>query len=271
MDTEHEKKRAYHAAWRAANADKVKAHRAAYRAANSQKQAAYEAAWRAANPGKQAAYQSVYRAANSEKINASKATYRAANAEKIKASAAAYYASNAERVKAYAAAYYAANRKKLAAYTATYYAANRKKRAAYAAAYRAANPEKFSVYAAAYRSAKYRTNPNFRIAATIRNHLHRIVKSGGVKDTASMAYVGCTAAQLRKHLERQFQPGMTWQNHGEWHIDHIIPLAAFDFAAFPAQIKQAEHYTNLRPIWAAENLSKSDTLLHPVQLELIAV
>jgi Uri superfamily endonuclease len=92
-----------------------------------------------------------------------------------------------------------------------------------------------------------------------------------VKDAASISYVGCTAAQLRKHLERQFQPGMTWQNHGEWHIDHIIPLAAFDFAAFPAQIKQAEHYTNLRPMWAAENISKCDTLPHPVQLELIAV
>ena len=259
----------------------------------SEKQTAYQAAWRAANPEKVKAHRAAYYAANAGKVKAYKAAWRAANAEKIKASAAAYRAANPDRDKAYSAAYYAANRDKRAAYAAAWRAANREKRAAYYAAnserekarkvaYFAANRDRVKAYSAAYfkknskkvyarRLNRYRTNPNVRIAATIRGHLRRIVKSGGVKDAASISYVGCTVAQLRKHIERQFAPGMTWENHGSWHIDHIVPLAAFDFAAFPAQIKQAEHYTNLRPMWAAENISKCDTLPHPVQLELIAV
>lgn len=249
MDIEHEKKLAPKATYYAANRDRVKASQAAYYAANAGKIKAY-----------QAAYQAAYRAANAEEIKASAAAYYAANAKKIKARAAAYQP-----------AYRAANPEKVKASAAAYHAANREKALARMAAYRARNPEKVKAQRAAWESAKYRTDPNFRIAMAIRNHLHRIVKSGGVKDATSLSYVGCTAAELRRHLEKQFTTGMTWLNHGEWHIDHIVPLAAFDFAGFPAQIKQAQHYTNLRPMWAKDNQRKSDTLLHPVQLELIAV
>lgn len=206
-----------------------------------------------------------------EKLLARKAAYYAANRDKALARKAAHRAANRERINTRQAAYYSANREKFKAYYAACYAANPEKVKAQNAAYRAANREKVNASKAAYSTNRYRTDPNFRITLLIRSHLRRIVKSGGVKDATSLSYVGCTVAQLRKHLERQFTPGMTWQNHGEWHIDHITPLAAFDFAAFPAQIKQAEHYTNLRPMWARDNLSKSDALLHPVQLDLIAV
>ena len=176
-----------------------------------------------------------------------------------------------ERKVAYHAAYYAKNTDKVKARATAWNLANPGRVKARAVAWRAANPQRARANKAAQRAAQYQTDANYRIACAIRGHLQRIVKAGGVKDAISLSYVGCTVAQLRQHLEKQFALGMTWQNHGEWHIDHIIPIAAFDFAAFPAQIKQAEHYTNLRPIWAAENLRKSDVLLHPVQLDLIAV
>ena len=184
---------------------------------------------------------------------------------------AAWRAANAERIKDYNAAWRAANPWKAKASSAAWRAANPEKFKASITAYRAANAGKVRASAAARRLNRYQTDPNFRLRLIIRAHLQRIVKSGGVKDAASISYVGCTAAELRRHLEKQFAPGMTWQNHGEWHIDHIIPLAAFDFAAFPAQIKQAEHYTNLRPMWARDNINKGDAILRPVQLDLIAV
>jgi hypothetical protein len=241
MDTEQEKKKAYYAKWHAANKDRQKARRAAWYAANKDRLKARSAAWHAANKDKRRAYM---------------AAYQEANRDRLKAYGAAYQEANRDRIKAYGAAHYQTNRDRINACNA---------------AWRAANAERVRACNAAWRRTRYQTSPNYRITVAIRNHLHRIVKSGGVKDAASISYVGCTAAQLRKHLERQFAPGMTWQNHGEWHIDHVVPLAAFDFAAFPAQIKQAEHYTNLRPIWARDNLSKCDTLPHPVQLDLIAV
>ena len=62
---------------------------------------------------------------------------------------------------------------------------------------------------------------------------------------------------MRPWLEAQFLPGMTWDNHGEWHIDHIRPCASFDFSD-PQQQKECSHYSNLQPLWAKDNLSKSD-------------
>lgn len=66
-----------------------------------------------------------------------------------------------------------------------------------------------------------------------------------------------------KHLEAKFAPGMTWDNYGVdgWHIDHIMPLAAFDLTD-EQQRQQACHYTNLQPLWAAENLAKGAKVNH---------
>lgn len=73
-------------------------------------------------------------------------------------------------------------------------------------------------------------------------------------------YLGCSIIDLKKHLESQFQPGMSWENYGlkGWHIDHIIPLAS---ANTEEEIYGLFHYTNLQPLWAADNLKKSDKVL----------
>ena len=69
--------------------------------------------------------------------------------------------------------------------------------------------------------------------------------------------------KLKRHLESRFEPGMTWDNYGNpngdhtdcWHIDHIIPCAAFDLTD-PIEQKQCMHYSNLQPLWAKDNLMK---------------
>jgi hypothetical protein len=227
---------------------------------------AYQAAHYAANRARIAARAAAHYVANRDRF----AACRAGRREEKAAYNAAYGAANREALNAAASAYRAANRDAIATRAAKRHAANPEKRRASGVAYVAANRSRITTKQTAYRSARRKTDPNFRLRLTISSHLRRIVKAGGVKEATSMAYVGCTVAQLRKHLERQFLSGMTWRNHGEWHIDHIIPLAAFDFAGFPAQIKQAQHYTNLRPMWATDNMRKSDALPNPVQLDLIA-
>lgn len=81
----------------------------------------------------------------------------------------------------------------------------------------------------------------------------------GSKSKRAQELIGCTIVELRLHLEKQFRPGMTWDNHNYhgWHIDHIKPLAYFDLSD-PEQQNQAFHYSNLQPLWAKENISKRD-------------
>lgn len=69
--------------------------------------------------------------------------------------------------------------------------------------------------------------------------------------------VGYSAEELRRHLQRQFLPGMTWENIGKWHIDHIVPLASFRFSSTDdEEFAAAWALTNLRPLWSERNLSK---------------
>ena len=72
-----------------------------------------------------------------------------------------------------------------------------------------------------------------------------------------MDLVGCTLAELCTHLETQFVDGMSWDNRKDWHIDHIRPCGSFDLTD-PEQQAQCFHYTNLQPLWARDNLEKSD-------------
>ena len=63
---------------------------------------------------------------------------------------------------------------------------------------------------------------------------------------------------LRQHIEGLFQPGMTWENHGEWHVDHIKPVMVYLRGGI-TDPRIISTLTNLQPLWAAENLSKKDT------------
>ena len=83
--------------------------------------------------------------------------------------------------------------------------------------------------------------------------------AGTSKSAATLELLGCSVEELKKHLENQFIKGMTWNNYGlhGWHIDHIKPCASFDLTKEEEQ-RKCFHYTNLQPLWAKDNLSKSN-------------
>jgi hypothetical protein len=82
--------------------------------------------------------------------------------------------------------------------------------------------------------------------------------------------VGYNLLHLQNHLEKQFQPGMTWGNYGLWHVDHKIPLAVFNFTK-PTDVdfKRCWMLSNLQPLWAKENTSKKNKLAEPFQPSLL--
>ncbi len=111
-----------------------------------------------------------------------------------------------------------------------------------------------------YQKERMRADPVFKLRHTIANSINcRLRRRGLRKERGSVDLLGCSIEKLKRHLEAQFQPGMTWQNHGfgedKWHIDHIKPCASFDLTD-PEQQKQCFHYTNLQPLWQKDNMTK---------------
>jgi hypothetical protein len=108
----------------------------------------------------------------------------------------------------------------------------------------------------------------FKVKSNIRNAMWAALRNN-IKAGHTIELLGCPIEDLRSYLENLFQPGMTWDNYGKygWHIDHIIPLSYFDFND-PEQQKRAWHYTNLRPMWAIDNIKKGNKIFE-VQLVLL--
>ena len=109
---------------------------------------------------------------------------------------------------------------------------------------------------------RYSDEVEFRIIQILRSRLRKVAKRGRGYSGNNLKWLGCTPLQLREHLERQFQTGMSWSNlgtgAGKWHIDHIVPCAAFDMRKESDRLA-CFHYTNLRPLWSHLNIEKGAT------------
>ena len=98
-----------------------------------------------------------------------------------------------------------------------------------------------------------------RIRTAISTNINtRLRKFQIQKKNSSLGYLGCDMQWLEAWLEIQFQHGMSWKNWGKkgWEMDHVRPCAAFDLTD-PVQLKHCFHWTNLQPLWSAENRRKS--------------
>jgi hypothetical protein len=100
--------------------------------------------------------------------------------------------------------------------------------------------------------------PIDHLSRLCRNRIRNALK--GNKKLHTQEYLGCNYDTLRAHIEKQFKEGMTWENHGEWHIDHIVPIQYGnpDFEKDYNIIVERLHYTNLQPLWAQVNYSKNN-------------
>lgn len=148
------------------------------------------------------------------------------------------------------------NKLKLKASHAKYYKDNCQKLIQFAKTYYLNNKIKIREYDKLRRRKKYNSDPIFKLIALHRRRLARALKGKG-KPTSSHLLLGCEIEIWKKHIENLWMTGMTWDNHGMygWHIDHIKPLASFNFNNI-SEIYKAFHYSNTQPLWAKENLSK---------------
>lgn len=97
--------------------------------------------------------------------------------------------------------------------------------------------------------------PSGRLRKTVMNRIWSAMKRQRVNDVGSFSMVGCSVEFLRRYIEAKFEAGMSWDNYGEWHVDHIRPCASFDLSD-KEQVIQCFNWRNLQPMWASENIRK---------------
>ena len=113
-------------------------------------------------------------------------------------------------------------------------------------------------------SIKRRADPTFHLIAVLRRRIHHVLggREAGIKTLSTLELLGVTNVEtVWKHLEKYFDPGMTRKNNAVdgWHIDHHISINYFkkNFNFMDPEVqKKCFHYTNLRPLWATDNLKK---------------
>lgn len=209
-----------------------------------------------------------WRAENPEKIRDGQKRYREENAERVKESGKKWRMENAARRKEVNQAWHAANKDRVRETTKAYRLKNADHLKARSKEYAAANPDRMRE---AKRKHKEKTlsTPRGKLENAIGANIRNGIKRGSKQGRRTFDLLGYSCDDLMVHLEKQFQPGMSWANYGEWHIDHEIPLAAHNYET-PDDIdfKRAWALSNLRPMWAYDNMSKGAKLAKPFQPSL---
>ena len=107
-----------------------------------------------------------------------------------------------------------------------------------------------------YNKHKKLKDPLFKLSCNIRSLIGNSIKRQGYKKTSStFEILGCSFEEFKQHLENQFTKEMNWNNAGKWHIDHIYPVS---LATDENHLIKLNHYTNLQPLWAIDNIKKGN-------------
>jgi hypothetical protein len=121
------------------------------------------------------------------------------------------------------------------------------------------NSEKLKDDMKKYQRERNRTDSLFNLKSTLRTRIYKFLLVKNIKkNSKTFEIIGCSPNELKEHLERQFTDNMGWDNRSLWHIDHIIPLSS---AKSEDEIYKLCHYSNLQPLWAQDNLKKSNKIL----------
>ena len=103
---------------------------------------------------------------------------------------------------------------------------------------------------------RMKVDVKFRITKNLRGRLYTAITKFH-KSKSAIFLLGCTIEYFMDYMKIKFVDGMSWDNYGEWEIDHIRPCASFDLTDVGEQLK-CFHYTNLQPLWMIDNIIKKD-------------
>lgn len=169
-----------------------------------------------------------------------------------------YYLKNFNKVKKSQGGYYLRNKETIKERGREYYLENKDVILLKNREYIKNNKESVCKGQNAYEKKRKAADPMFKLRRLLKNRVYSAFKRKSWRKDGTMKLLGCSIDKAFTHLENQFTEGMTWDNHGEWHIDHIIPMAS---AKTQEELVELCHYKNLQPLWALDNIIKSDKIL----------
>ena len=168
-----------------------------------------------------------------------------------------YYQDNAEKIKAASRRWSQDNAHRKRENRARHYERNRERYILGASEWARRNPDRRREIAAEW-SRRERSTPEGKAREACRKMLLRVLSlTGKRKKTVTEKALGYTKAELVAHIESHFQSGMSWDNRGAWHIDHVVPVSELVRLGV-SDPKEINKLSNLQPMWADENLSKRD-------------
>lgn len=153
--------------------------------------------------------------------------------------------------------YVSKNREKVLESKRLYYQKNKLTIAEQKKQYQKRTAEKRRKYKRLYEKQRKQNDPLYKLIQNYKNRICRALKGVGIKSKTTIKLLGCSIECFYIHIENQFKDGMTWDNQGKWHIDHIVPLSS---ASTLEEKEKLFHYSNCQPLWAKDNLSKSDKI-----------
>lgn len=124
--------------------------------------------------------------------------------------------------------------------------------------YQQEHRQEINDYRSKWHSSRRKTDPFYKMTINTRERLRKALKlKKWRKNSKFSKSIGCDKETFLAHIESLLKPGMSWENHGKWHLDHIIPISS---ANNEEELYALCHYLNLQPLWAIENLKKGSKI-----------
>lgn len=176
------------------------------------------------------------------------------NKEKIIKKQSEYYQANKERINAKKRIRHQQNKVADNERTKRYAELHREELMQYSRNYRITHNEEIKEKRYKKYHEKMEKDSLYKIKILLRSSINNYLKNKGIKKSIKTEEIlGCTLEEFKKYIEKQFQEGMSWENKGAWHLDHIIPMAS---AKSEKEAIKLCHYSNFQPLWAIDNLRK---------------
>lgn len=179
--------------------------------------------------------------------------YRQNNKDKIKLKDKEYNLKNSNLIKIQRAKYREKNRAKLAAAQREYIKANEAEVKRRKSEWKKKNIEKINLKI----KNDMKNNPSLRLKHNLRSRMRQALKKD-YKSGMAIKLLGCSIEYFKQYIQSLWIEDMSWKNYGQWHLDHIIPIASIQD---DEQCKIVCHYKNIRPLWASDNLSKGSKII----------